>query len=240
VANKNIYIFTLIAILIGFMLAIQFQTTKEPVLRDTRDAWELREAIKRELEVQAELLKEIRKYEQIITKYESERKQGKETALRETLQELKEEAGLTNITGNGIVITIKDLFEEPMLGQAPKRVSAELLRRLINELNIYGAQEISIHGQRIINTTPIREVNGFTTINNVRLQSVPIEVKVVAKDAEKLYNRLIVSESIEFEFEIERLKLEISPPQKRINIPAYDESIRIKFIEPVKSEKGGS
>jgi uncharacterized protein YlxW (UPF0749 family) len=55
VANKNIYIFTLIAILIGFMLAIQFQTTKEPVLRDTRDAWELREAIKRELEVQAEL-----------------------------------------------------------------------------------------------------------------------------------------------------------------------------------------
>ncbi|MFD1735729.1 DUF881 domain-containing protein [Bacillus salitolerans] len=238
--SKNIYIFTSIAVLIGFMLAIQFSTTKEPFVRDTRDAWELREAIKKELEVQTELIKEIRKYEQALTKYESERQQSKELALKETLQELKEEAGLTDVSGEGIIITIKDIFEEPMLGQVSPTVSAELLRRLINELNINGADEISIHGQRITNTTPIREVNRFTTVNNVRLPSVPIEVRVISKNAEKLYNRMIVSESIEFEFELERLKLDISAPTSQVTIPAYDETIRIKFMEPVKSEKGGS
>jgi uncharacterized protein YlxW (UPF0749 family) len=240
VGNKNIYIFASIAVLVGFMLAIQFQTTNEPIVRDTRDAWELREAIRKELEIQAELIKEIRKYDQTITKYESERQQSKELALKETLQELREEAGLTDVSGEGIIITIKDIFEEPMLGQAPARVSSELLRRLINELNINGADEMSIHGQRIINTTPIREVNGFTTINNLRLPRAPIEVKVISNDAEKLYNRMIVSESIAFEFEIERLKLDISPPINYIHIPAYDETIRIKYMEPVKNEKGGS
>lgn len=32
-----------ITLIVGFMIAVQFQTIKEPVVRDTRDTWELRE-----------------------------------------------------------------------------------------------------------------------------------------------------------------------------------------------------
>jgi uncharacterized protein YlxW (UPF0749 family) len=222
------------------MLAIQFQTTNEPIVRDTRDAWELREAIKNELEVKAKLLREIRKYEETIENYESDRHQSQEIALKETLEELREEAGLSESIGAGITINIQDMFEEPILGQNRPQVSAELLRRLINELNINGAEEISIAGQRYINTSAIRDVNGYTTINNYRLPKTPIEVKVMTDDAERLYNRMIASESIQFEFEIEGLKLDISRPDKYITIPAYDGTIRIKYMEPVKNEKEGS
>lgn len=222
------------------MLAIQFQTTKEPIVRDTRDAWELREAIKAELEEQAELHREIRKYEQTIENYESKRRQSQEVTLRETLRELEEEAGLTDVSGPGITITIQNMFEEPILGQNSPQVSADLLRKLINELNINGAKYIAISNQRYINTSAIRDVNGYTNINNTRIPEVPVEVKVISDDAERLYNRMVASESIQFEFEIEGLKLEISSPANYITIPKYDDTIRIKYMEPDKSTKEGS
>lgn len=40
--------FTLIMMVIGFMLAVQFQTVKEPVTRDTRGTWQLREDLLKE------------------------------------------------------------------------------------------------------------------------------------------------------------------------------------------------
>ncbi|MFZ3588012.1 DUF881 domain-containing protein [Bacillus sp. DJP31] len=238
--NKSVYIFALIALLVGFMLAIQFQTTNEPVIRDTRDAWELREAIKKELDVQSQLLKEIRKYEETMKDYETDLKQSKEVSLKDTLQALREEAGLTVVSGQGITIKIEEMFDEPIIGQSSSRVSAEQLRRLINELNINGTTNISIAEQRYVNTSAIRDVNGYTTINNFRLPVVPIEVKVITSDAEKLYNRMVASESIQFEFEIEGLKLDISSPINHLTIPAYDQPIRIKHLDSVKSEKEGS
>jgi uncharacterized protein YlxW (UPF0749 family) len=240
VRNRSIYVFSLIALLVGLMLAIQFQTTNEPVVRDTRDAWELREAINKELEEQSKLIQEIRKYEETIEKYESEIKQSQEQALKNTLQELREEAGLTNKSGQGITITIESIFNEPIIGQTNPHVSAEVLRRLINELNINGAKHIAIAEQRYINTTAIRDVNGFTTINNFRLPNVPIEVKVLADDPQRLYNRMIASESIQFEFEIEGLMLVVSSPINHLTIPAYDQPIRLKYTQPVTTEKGGA
>ncbi len=222
------------------MLAIQFQTTNEPVVRDTRDAWELREAIKQELEVQSQLLKEIRKYEETIKNYETEFQQSKEFALKNTLQVLKKEAGLTAVSGKGLTIKVVEMFDEPILGQARSHVSAEQLRRLINELNINGATNISIAEQRYVNTSAIRDVNGFTTINNFRLPEVPIVIKVLTNDPEKLYNRLLASDSMQFEFEIEGLKLDISEPLNHLTIPAYDQPIRIKQLQPASNEKGGS
>ncbi len=84
------------------MIAIQFQTVKKPIERDTRDIWQLREALLKEKELQSNLLTEIRSNEEKLAAYESKRKQSKEQALRDTLQELKTEAGLTDITGPGI------------------------------------------------------------------------------------------------------------------------------------------
>ena len=42
---------TVITFIIGFMIAIQFQTVKEPVVRDTRDTWQLREDLVKEKEL---------------------------------------------------------------------------------------------------------------------------------------------------------------------------------------------
>jgi len=228
---------TLIATLVGFMIAIQFQTVKKPVERDTRDIWQLREALLKEKELQSNLLSEIRSNEEKLSAYESKQKQSKEQALKDTLQELKIEAGLTDITGPGITLLIEPVIEDVQLGTSVNdSVSPELLKRLINELNMYEAKYVAIDGQRIINTTVIRDINGETKIDGHTLRGLPIEIKVGVDDmntAEKLSNRMKVSKARD-EFFTESLRLSVSASNPDITIPAYDNSIRVKYMDPIK------
>lgn len=239
---KKNWSFTIIALVIGFMIAIQFQTVRKPVVRDTRDVWQLREDLLKEKELQSKLMKEIRSNEEKLDLYETERRQSKEEVLRETLEELKQEAGLTDIKGPGIILSIEPIFEEIVLGQPVSNVSPELLQRLLNELNMYEAKYVSIDGNRIINTTVIRDINGETKIDGKPLSQIPFEVRVVAEDmktAEKLYNRMQVSKSIE-EFFIDNLKVTVSKPVQSVTVPAYENTIRVRYMEPIKADKGGS
>ncbi|GIN83793.1 UPF0749 protein YlxX [Heyndrickxia sporothermodurans] len=227
---------TIISVIIGFMLAIQFQTVKKPKVRDTRDMWDLREDLVKEQELQSKLLEEIRSNEDRISKYETKIKDSKEQALKETLKELKVEAGQTNITGPGILIRIAPLNEAVLIGQNVSEVSPVLLKRLVNELNMYGAKQISIDGERLINTTVIRDINGETKINGHSIKQYPFEIKVIAEDmnaANKLYNRIQVSPAID-EFVVDNLKVSISKPKKEVTLPAYDDSIIIQNMVPVK------
>jgi uncharacterized protein YlxW (UPF0749 family) len=220
------------------MLAIQYQTIKEPVIRDTRDMWQLREDLKTEQQLQVELLSEIRKYNDIIQTYETEENQNPEAALKETLNVLKKEAGLTEVTGQGIIITIDTLFSEELIGSPIPKISPGLLNRLINELNSYDAEEISIQGRRIINSSVIRDINGQTKLDNYNLYTFPIEIKVISEDANKLYNRMSASTTDE-DFAIDNLRLAVSNPIEHVTIPAYDGTIRVKNMKPLELNEGG-
>ncbi|MDQ0231265.1 DUF881 domain-containing protein [Metabacillus malikii] len=229
--------FSVLTMLFGLMLAIQFQTIQEPIVRDTRDMWELREDIKREQQLQVDLLSEIRKYDEIIEAYKEEENQNPEVALNETLNVLKEEAGLTEVNGRGIIITIDQLFSEEIIGKQIQHISPDLLKRLINELNSYEAEDISIQNRRIINSTVIRDINGQTKLDNYSLHTYPIIIKVISENADKLYNRMNASTTDE-DFAIDNLKLTVSEPQDNITIPAYDDAIRVRNMEPAEIEKG--
>jgi uncharacterized protein YlxW (UPF0749 family) len=241
VDSKKKLSFTFITVVIGFMIAVQFQTVKEPVVRDTRDTWQLREDLLKEKELQLKLLREISSNEEKIAQYETKRKQSKEQVLRETLEELRMEAGLSEVTGPGIILTIEPVYEKLLLGKQVDSISPDLLKRLVNELNMYDAQHISIDGRRVINTTVIRDINRETMIDGYALNRLPIEIKVItenAQSAEKLFNRMQVSKSAE-EFFIDNLRVKVHKPEGPVTVPAYDDALRIRYMEPVKPEEGG-
>lgn len=235
--RKTTWHFTFVSLIIGFMLAVQFQTSHEPTVRDTRDIWEIRQELKKEQELHEQLLTEIRKYEETLEKYEQQREESKGAILRQTVEELKKEAGLTEVVGEGVVLYVEQMYDESYVGPVTDTVSADLLRRLINELNMYGAEHISIADQRIVNTTVIRDINGVTKVDAHPLRFFPIEVKVIAADAEKLYNRLKAS-TIADDFALENLQLTISEPQQRVVIPPYDGTVRVKQMEAVEDDRG--
>lgn len=228
-------IFTVTTMILGFMLAVQFHTTQEPIVRDTRDIWELRQDLEQQKKVQQELYSEIFKNEQLIDEYSGESSENQLRTLEKTLSELKKDAGLTEVSGHGIVLTIEPLLnDENLAGTNVGTIHPELLRRLINELNTYGAQEMSIDGKRVVNTTPIREVNDKTYVNDEPLSPLPLKIKVLSNDSNKLHTEMLTSQSGD-DFARENLLL-TSKLVDNVRIPAYDKQIRVKYME----EKGES
>ncbi|KUP07022.1 hypothetical protein Q75_05685 [Bacillus coahuilensis p1.1.43] len=240
VFRKGMIGFTVITAVVGFMLAIQFQTVKEPVVRDTRDIWELRNDLLTEKERYSILLDQISALDDTIEKYESERETSKEQALRETLDMLKNEAGLTERVGTGITLSVEPVTEEILLGSSIQQVSPDMLQRLVNELNRFGALAISIDGQRLVNTSVIRDINGKTTVNGLPIKNIPFTIEIITKDidsAQNLFNQLQVSEIVEGFF-IDNLRISISSPEENVVVPAYNDTIRIRLMEQV--EEGGN
>ena len=238
-SKRNVYL-AIITTIIGFMLAVQFRTVSEPKVRDTRDTWELREDLMEAKEIQSQLLKEISSIEDKLVKYRNEKQSSKAEILKETLEELKGEAGLTDITGPGVVISLAPAAEIPGF-QSDRNVSPYLLKRLLNELYLNGALHVSIDGKRVINTTVIREISMVTKIDGHSLNKFPIEIKAIAADqagAEKLYDRMKVSAVIE-DFFIDNLKVSLDNPESDIVVPAYQNPIRIRYMEPVNADEGG-
>ncbi|AZB44834.1 DUF881 domain-containing protein [Bacillus sp. FJAT-42376] len=224
--------------LFGFMLSVQFLSIKEPVTRDTRDIWEIRSELKQEQKQQSELLKEITKYDQLVNTYESNEETAREDALEKTRDELKVQAGLTEVKGDGLVLHLEPLFTKEIIGESTISVSPDLLRKLINELNTYDAEHISVNGHRVVSTTVIRDINGVTKMDGYPLDSLPIEIKVIAENANKLSDRVKASGTHDL-FAVDNIKLTDEEPRKNIVIPGSDKKIRIGELKPYEGSKGG-
>lgn len=230
-----------ICVLTGFMFAIQFNTAKEEnILTDSRGLWDLREDFLAEKELEASLIQEIRQVEQKIAKYDNDKSVGRGQVLSETIEELKKEAGLTELTGPGFSIVLTPAYEFIVPGQNDEVfISPDVLRKLINELNMYGAKAISISGQRITATTTIREIQGETRVNDYPLRSFPVEIKVIASNSEtakKLYNRMQIS-TIPDDFFIDNIAVTVTEPEKEVTVPASDRQIKTYFMKTVKEER---
>ncbi|WP_235852111.1 DUF881 domain-containing protein [Niallia nealsonii] len=240
--NKQLFTITFISLIIGFMIAVQFQTINdEPKVRDTRDNFQLRQDLLKEKEAELTLLEEIRSTNDKLDQYANDERRIKEKVLEKTIIELKEAMGLTSIKGTGIILTIDSIDKELLLGEKAGKVNAGLIRRLINELNMYGAQEVSINGNRHVNTSAIRDINMETKIDGNALNTLPLEVKVLAKDeqaAGELYNRMKVSNSAD-DFFAYNLLITVKKSAE-ITIPAYKKNMVIRYMEPVMDKGGDS
>ncbi len=236
--SRKRWSFTLIMLIIGAMAAVQYKSLQNPTVTDNRDEWQLKESLKAEQQVQIELLKEIRKYEGQLEGYEAKRAGSKEDALQKTLEELREKAGLADVTGSGVTFRLAPLFDNIGEGEEAPVLSPQLLQRLINELNTYGATAVQIDDQRIVATTPIRDVNGKVAVNQIVLPPLPLEVKVIAKDAEELYDRMKVSNAFDH-FAIDNIELTMSKPEDEITIGRYKGEIDTEHMEAIKAEEEG-
>ncbi|MBD7942793.1 DUF881 domain-containing protein [Psychrobacillus sp. FSL K6-2684] len=234
--KKTVYIrFTIILLIVGFMIAVQYNTVKDPETRDTRDVWEIRQELATETQLHSELLSEVRVLEETVGKYENMVNASPEVALNETIKQLKQEIGLDEFKGPGLSITIEPSIESMIVGEQIEEISPDLLIRLINEINRFKAEAVEVDGKRIIYSTAIRDVNGRTTVNNLAIKKAPFTIKIGTlsfEDAKKMYNQLEAS-PIGDDFYIDNLRLTIGQPENIITIPAFDQSVNMQFLQEV-------
>lgn len=231
--KKTVYIrFTFILLIVGFMLAVQYNTVKNPETRDTRDVWAIRQELAKETELHSELLSEVRVLEQTVGKYENMVNASPEIALNDTVKHLKKEIGLEEFKGPGLTISVEPSLESIVVGQAVEGITPDLLVRLINEINRFKSKAVEVDGKRIIYSSAIRDINGRTTVNNLAIKMAPFTIKIgtsTFEDAKKMYNQLQAS-TIGDDFYIDNLKLVIGEPKSNIEIAAYDQSISKQFL----------
>ncbi|MDN7241336.1 DUF881 domain-containing protein [Planococcus sp. N028] len=230
--------FSIILFVIGLMMAVQYNTINEPNSRDTRDVWEIRQELAKEKKLHSELLSEIGQMDDTLEKYEATSKESPEQALKETVEELRSLAGLTETTGPGLEVTIEPSPEAVAFGQNIEGISPDLLIRFVNGINSFNNLEISIDGNRVVNTTAIRDINGQTTVNTKPVQTPPFAVKIVAssmEDTEKLYNYLLSSPLLD-DFYIDDLTVTVSEPKDDMAVEAYDGKISNQYLKDAKGE----
>lgn len=218
--------------IIGLMIAVQYNTVKEPSERDTRDSWEIRQELSEEKKRHSQLLSEILTLNEIVNEYKNTETEDQGEILTNTVEQLRQKAGLLEVTGPGIVVTIKPAMELVQAGFPIEPVSPQLLYRLVNEINRFDGQYIEIDGQRIVHTTAIRDINGATTVNGIPISETFIEIKIITESyekAEKLNNYLNVS-SFKDAFYIDNLNLVIGKPVRGLTISEYDGSLSNEYL----------
>lgn len=227
---------TIVLFIIGLMMAIQYNTIRKPAERDTRDIWAIREELSEEKKRHSTLLAEIRSLNAVVDRYEQSEETNMQVVLSETVEKLKLQAGLTEITGPGVILRINPAPELVAMGYEIEEVSPDLLIQLTNALFKYGATNVAIDGHRIVLKSAIRDINGKTTVNSVPLSSPPFEIYVGTnshKDAQKMYNSIQASTFID-SFYLDNFNLIIEEPIDELTIPAFENSLTNDFLKEVK------
>lgn len=230
--------FSIILFVIGLMTAIQYNTINEPDSRDTRDVWEIRQELSREKQLHSELLSEVGLLDSTLSKYEETSSESPEQALKETVEELRSSAGLTEISGPGIKVAIEPSAEAIAFGEEIDYIAPDLLIRLVNEINRHNGLYVSVDGNRIVNTTAIRDINDLTTVNTIPIQTPPFIIKIVSnsmEDTEKLYNHLLSSRILD-DFYIDNLSVVISEPQEDLTVEAYEKELDYRHLQIAEEE----
>ena len=177
----------LMCILLTSAIVIQLNTIKEAtsIVGTSYAESELKEEVLRWKEEYEGIYKELERKEEELEKerQNSTQENSRLTELQQELEQLNKFLGLTEISGGGIILTLKD--NEGVDSNTDANVALvhdEDLRQIVNELKNAGAEAISINGQRIVPTTAITCSGAIVTINGVKVNS-PFEIRVIGNEA---------------------------------------------------------
>ncbi len=144
----------------------------------------LQQDYKAELDKNEKLLQQIVELQNDLTKYREQVTEsgGAAKILKEELNRAETIAGLTDVSGNGVIVTIKDGS-----GQGVGNITYDdgygivhdsYLLTILNELRAAGAEALSINDERILATSEIRCVGPTVSVNNTK-QAAPFEIKAI-------------------------------------------------------------
>lgn len=180
----------------------------------------------RETELRTELASWKEKYEEIETKIEDTENKISEynqelatnadasTILENEVKEAESYLGYTSLKGQGIEVTLKD--------NDMYNIDHSDLLSLINELNIAGAEAISINDERIVSMSDIALINNRIIVVNAKRIAGPYIVKAIG-DKKYFESALTIKGGY-----IDRIKASQKDIEYEVSdnvvIPAYDKN----------------
>ena len=186
---------------------------------------ELRNQIVELKEKNDEIQNKISENEEKIKEYKEtlNNNQKASEVLNNELHEYEETIGLTDVTGEGVVLTLTDTGDQSY--------SYSNLVDFVNELKYAGATAISINDNRVINSTEIVEISKkYILLNGDQRISSPYTIKAIG-DKKKLLETLNLKDegyidlykNAGYDIKIEE--------NDNITIYKYNKDIDLKYID---------
>lgn len=195
---------------------------------------------------EAELLRELQtvkeEYQGLKEKYEESQEIVEEyktssssndiliASMKSDLERANVLAGMADVRGEGVVITLKDSTDTEMSAEAGLVHDTDLTA-VVTELKAAGAEAISINGQRIIATTAIRCVGPTIQVNSVKVAS-PFYIKAIG-NSKYLESALNIKSGVVDSLKAYGIQVEIET-NNSITIDKYDLTLKFKYASEVK------
>ncbi len=148
-------------------------------------------------------------------------------------------AGLTDVKGPGIVVTLNDSkiplpagMPAGVLGASPPNIIHDIdINQVVNELKATGAEAISVNDQRLVAVSPIRCAGPTVFVNNT-LQTPPYVIKAIGSP-KNLATALNMSGGIMQQIRTyDPAMFKVEKSTKPLVIPAYSGGIEPKYAVP--------
>ena len=237
-STKNIKAYVLIGVASFFftlIISAQLNTVSNTdiIAEGMREAELLAELAKVKEELK-DLKSDYEKSQEIVEEYKSNASTN-DTLIASMTEELNAAsvlAGLVDLKGEGVVVTIHDsTSSSPDLSSEAGLVHDTDLVAIVTELKAAGAEAISINGQRIIATTPIRCVGPTIQINSVKVAA-PYYIKAIG-NSQYLESALNIKGGIVTSLRRYGITIEITR-QDDIKIDKYDGNFKLRTATVVK------
>lgn len=231
---------TAICILLGVIIGVQVKTVKkQSSALDIQRVNELSLELKKAVNENESLNKKLEESQKKINHYEDSISGDNKVVklMKDELNESRMFAGMTEVEGRGITVTLNDSNKNSkntdIIDANAFLVHDEDILSVINELNVAGAEAISINGQRIVGTSSVRCAGSVVNINGVKI-AVPFVISAIG-DPEVLEASLkfpggVVDSLSPWGIEIAIKKV------SNLKIPAYTQTIEFKEASPVIKE----
>ncbi|MBO5349366.1 MAG: DUF881 domain-containing protein [Clostridia bacterium] len=229
--NKNkvviSIVFGIISIFLVAVMRIQLKTIDQTDITslESMQEEELRNEILQLKEKNSEIENKIAENEEKINEYKETLNNNQKATelLNSELQEYEEQIGLTDVTGEGVILTLTDTDI--------RSYSPSNLIDFINELKYAGATAISINDNRIINTTEIVEISKkYILLNGDQRVSSPYIIKAIG-DKQKMLETFNLKDegyidlykNAEYDIKMEE--------NNNITIYKYNKDINLEYIK---------
>ena len=229
--NKGSVAIGFVCVLLGFLLTLQFKSVLKNGVQDTLQderAENLWQDLNDEREKTDALRGQVSQYKEELDRFREEAATTGNYAsfLLEELTKAELLAGLTDVKGEGVEITLRDGSEYIIH-------DGDLLM-VVNELRDAGAEALSLNGQRLLSTSEIRCAGSIVSVNNVRCAA-PFIIKAVG-DSQTMYNALFLRGGVVDS--LNQWKIETAVEMKKeIVIEGYAGVVDFKYAQSVGEEK---
>ncbi|MFN8138663.1 MAG: DUF881 domain-containing protein [Fimbriimonadales bacterium] len=226
---------TFVCLLLGFLIVSAISTQNKAQTAGTPSRYSFRSGsaeYKSVLDEKDQEIAKLRQENQDLLAARTDNSQ-KWQLLNQGYLEARTLAGLTEVEGPGVEITLQDSENHP--GEDPGEIDAfnihdDDVLKVVNECWQSGAEAIAVHNQRVIAGTGIRCEGPVIYVGRVPVSS-PVVIRAIG-DPETLYGALNMKGRWIDKIRTTDPKMAELKKLKTMRIPAYTGSTERRFLKP--------